>query len=233
MSVEVLPMRAARGRSPRTGSRPAGCRWPAWGTRAAYTARLAARLRRLQPDLVHTNSMKAAVYGALAARMARLPVVWHLHDRIAEEYLRARPSAPCAWRPGTLPSAVIANSRSTLETIEPLSRPTAIIPCAVDAGAGAHAARRGDGPLSIGMIGRIAPWKGQDVFLNAFAQAFPVGDATATVVGAPLFGEEDYEREVRGLRRAAGAERPGQLRRLPRTMSAPSSRGWTCWSTPR
>ena len=99
----------------------------------------------------------------------------------------------------TLPNAVIANSRSTLETIEPLSRPTAIIPCAVDAGAGAHAGAARRGPLSVGMIGRIAPWKGQDVFLNAFAQAFPAGDATATVVGAPLFGEEDYEREVRGL----------------------------------
>jgi len=34
------------------------------------------------------------------------------------------------------------------------------------------------------MIGRIAPWKGQHVFLDAFAQAFGDGEATARVIGA-------------------------------------------------
>jgi glycosyltransferase involved in cell wall biosynthesis len=50
------------------------------------------------------------------------------------------------------------------------------------------------------MVGRIAPWKGQHVFLEAFARAFPGGDVRARVVGAPLFGEDAYDQ---GLRRLA------------------------------
>jgi glycosyltransferase involved in cell wall biosynthesis len=42
------------------------------------------------------------------------------------------------------------------------------------------------------MVGRIAPWKGQDVFVKAFAEAFPAGTEMASIVGAPLFGEDEY-----------------------------------------
>ena len=49
------------------------------------------------------------------------------------------------------------------------------------------------------MIGRLAPWKGQSVFLRAFAQAFAGTDVRAMVVGAALFGEEAYEQELREL----------------------------------
>src|SRR5439155_21019634 len=56
-----------------------------------------------------------------------------------------------------------------------------------------------DDVLRIGIVGRIARWKGQHVFLEAFAAAFPHDGARAVVVGAPLFGEEDYERELRTL----------------------------------
>src|SRR5207253_379110 len=51
--------------------------------------------------------------------------------------------------------------------------------------------------LRVGMMGRLAPWKGQHVFLEAFARSFPVGRAEAVVVGAALFGEAAYEDELR------------------------------------
>jgi glycosyltransferase involved in cell wall biosynthesis len=46
------------------------------------------------------------------------------------------------------------------------------------------------------MVGRIASWKGQHVFLAAFAEAFPDGGAEAVIVGSALFGEEAYEKEL-------------------------------------
>jgi glycosyltransferase involved in cell wall biosynthesis len=49
------------------------------------------------------------------------------------------------------------------------------------------------------MVGRITPWKGQDLFLRAFAKAFPDGTERAVVVGSAMPGEEDYEREVVAL----------------------------------
>ena len=64
--------------------------------------------------------------------------------------------------------------------------------------------RRGGGPLTFGMVGRIAPWKGQDVFLGAFAHAFGQGDERAVIVGGALFGEDDCARELSRLADALG-----------------------------
>jgi glycosyltransferase involved in cell wall biosynthesis len=49
------------------------------------------------------------------------------------------------------------------------------------------------------MVGRIAAWKGQHVFLEAFARAFTASSERAIVVGSPLFGEDDYARELHEL----------------------------------
>src|SRR5919197_2741461 len=48
--------------------------------------RLSRRTRALEADVVHTNSLKAALYGGLAARLPRVPAVWHIRDRIADDY---------------------------------------------------------------------------------------------------------------------------------------------------
>ena len=49
-----------------------------------------------------------------------------------------------------------------------------------------------EAPFRVGILGRLAPWKGQDVFLEAFAPAFPDDDSEAWVVGAAMFGEDGY-----------------------------------------
>jgi glycosyltransferase involved in cell wall biosynthesis len=60
--------------------------------------------------------------------------------------------------------------------------------------------------LRVGIIGRLDPWKGQHVFLEAFAKAFPDGGADAVVVGAKLFGEQGYELELERRAAALGLE---------------------------
>ena len=66
------------------------------------------------------------------------------------------------------------------------------------------------GPMTsgavFGMLGRIAPWKGQDLFLRAFAEAFPGGTERAVIVGTAMFGEEDYERELPALAAELGLD---------------------------
>jgi glycosyltransferase involved in cell wall biosynthesis len=50
----------------------------------------------------------------------------------------------------------------------------------------------------ISLIGRLAPWKGQHVFIEAAAQVlrqFP--DVCFWIVGSPLFGEDEYEQRIR------------------------------------
>jgi glycosyltransferase involved in cell wall biosynthesis len=94
---------------------------------------------------------------------------------------------------------VIANSRATLATLEGLRQPVAVIPEPVRHQPFGERRKGNGGPFVAAMVGRIAPWKGQDVFLRAFAEAFPDGDERAVIVGAPLFGEEEYEWSLRVL----------------------------------
>ena len=84
---------------------------------AAHVVCLARRLRRLRPDLVHANSLKAFVYGGLAARLADVPIVWHVRDRIADDYLPAGAVRLIGALARHLPDAVIANSRETLDML--------------------------------------------------------------------------------------------------------------------
>jgi glycosyltransferase involved in cell wall biosynthesis len=208
ISSEVLPLpRAALETTrDRVGARVPPGREAALA--AVYAVRLARRLRRLQPDLVHANSLKALLYGGLAARLAGIPVVWHVRDRIADDYLPRAGVRLVGSLARHLPDAVIANSHETLERLHAASNgatrkfPHAVVYDPVDLRPGARPSY--DGPLRVGMVGRIAPWKGQDVFLRAFAYAFEGGDERAGVVGAPLFGEEAFDRSLRQLTRRLG-----------------------------
>ena len=200
ISVEVLPMasvaRELRRDRIRAGRLPLGSVVVA----AAYVVRLAGRLRRLRPDLVHTNSLKAAIYGGLAARLAGVPVVWHVRDRITEDYLPSFAVRLVRALARWVPAGIIANSRSTLDTLGPLRCPTAVVPSPIDpALLDRVRPPRGDRAFTVTIVGRLAQWKGQHVFLEAFAKAFPGGPERALVVGSALFGETDYERQLHAL----------------------------------
>jgi glycosyltransferase involved in cell wall biosynthesis len=178
---------------------------PAGLAAGAYSLRLARTLRGLRADLVHANTLKAFVYGCAAARLASLPLVWHVHDRIADDYMPGG-AVRLVRAARRLASGVIANSEATLATLEPLPVPTAIVHEPVEQQPfGRRAERRGE-PFTVAMVGRIAPWKGQDVFVRAFAAAFPDGRERALIIGAPLFGEDAFDESLRGLIEELGLE---------------------------
>jgi glycosyltransferase involved in cell wall biosynthesis len=161
--------------------------------------RLSRRLRALDADLVHTNSLKAAFYGGVAARLAGVPAIWHVRDRIATDYLPRAAVVLVRVASRLLPAAVVANSLATLETL-PAVRSTSLLynPVVPDAVEPLPTVARAEtmGTM-IGMVGRFAPWKGQDVFLAAFARAFRGTAVRARVIGSSLFGEEAYAESLR------------------------------------
>jgi len=136
-----------------------------------------------------------------------LPI--YVRDRIAPDYLPSGTVRLVQTLLARLPAAVIANSETTARTIDRV-RAVSVIPDPYDppvAIRSATAAPDSDGPrgdLRVVMVGRLAPWKGQLVFLDALARAFPAGGARAVVVGSALFGEHEYEREVRERVRTLG-----------------------------
>lgn len=204
-TVEVLAMHVATRdlRRDAVGSRAANL--GAAASTLGYVGRLTRRLRQLEPDLVHTNSLKSGYYGSLAARAARLPVVWHLRDRVAEDYLPRRAVSLTRFALRWLPNAVVANSGATLCTAGRHVRRGFVVASPVTLPSHladpAHAGRRSGHAL--GMVGRLAPWKGQDVFLQAIAR---LGDprVTARIVGSAMFGEDGYEANLRALAERLG-----------------------------
>ncbi len=223
ISVEVLPIAAAARDARKDTLRLGGASPTALLSALAYVARLTLRLRQLRPDLVHTNSLKAGVYGSLAANAAGIPVVWHLRDRIAPDYLPRPAVRFVRGLVGRVADGVVANSAATLATLDTpgTSHPLAVgphdrhgvnrvIPDSVEPSPYPH--MPDSSATTFGIVGRIAPWKGQDLFVQAFASAFPTGEERAVIVGAPLFGEDAYERELRELITRLGLSKRVQLR---------------------
>jgi glycosyltransferase involved in cell wall biosynthesis len=203
ISTEVLPM-AERARGLRKDSVTArSLRVGAVLDTALYVARLARRLRRLRPDIVHTNSLKAGVYGSIAARLAGVPIVWHVRDRISPDYLPRPAVKVIRFMTRRLADAVIANSQATKATLDPRAR-AVILHSAIPPRPPAADEAPPPGPFTVGLVGRVAPWKGQDLFLRAFASAFPDCDTRCALVGTALFGEEDYEQSLHELADALG-----------------------------
>ena len=147
--------------------------------------------------------MKAGVYGGAAARVAGIPLVWHVHDRISSDYLPDPAVATVRFLLRHLADGVVANSAATLQTLgaRPGRLAREVVPYVLCVPPGAERSRGASAPgvTTFGMVGRITPWKGQDLFLRAFARAFPHGSAHAVIVGSAMFGEQDYERDLLAL----------------------------------
>lgn len=176
--------------------------------RIAAVLRYAGQLRRLirdrQVDLVHTNSLKAGFYGCLAARLAGVPSVWHLRDRLAPDYLPGAAVALTRVAVALLPTAVLSISAATRATLPHRllralgRRRAALDPIGdpIDADQVRPSVPAGTDAFRVAMVGRFSPWKGQLVAIRAFAAADLGPSARLVLMGSALFGEQAYEREI-------------------------------------
>jgi glycosyltransferase involved in cell wall biosynthesis len=169
---------------------------------------LAREIRRGGFDLVHTNSNKADLYGGLAARLAGRPCLWHLHDIVSPDFF---PRCFCQLFPRAarfLADRVLCNSQASAQAFIAAGGPavrTLAVPNGIDT---AQFAPRPPNPALraalglpdelplVGLVGRIAPWKGQIVFVEAAARV--AAPAHFVLLGDALVGEEDqrYKQEV-------------------------------------
>ncbi len=154
-------------------------------------AKLARELARARPDLVLTNSMKAHVIGSLAARAARLRCVNYIHDVVEGKALALL----------RFVSGLCATERLTCSALvkKQLALPnTTVVYAAIDVGLFAELPDRLEArqrlglpetsvPI-IGLVGRIARWKGQDRFIRIASSVLAQRAAHFCIVGSPIFG---------------------------------------------
>jgi glycosyltransferase involved in cell wall biosynthesis len=175
------------------------------GTMVAYARRISQAARQYRADLIYTNSLKSDLYGALAGRLAQMPVIWHVHDRIERDYLPAATVWLVRLLARYLPECVVGNSSATLKSLRlGDARPACVIAPglrAADFEPGASGSASNKVPR-IAIVGRITPWKGQDLFLEAAARIRRKGIAAHfLIVGAPMFGSQDvaFEQQLRNF----------------------------------
>jgi glycosyltransferase involved in cell wall biosynthesis len=182
----------------------------------ACVLRLARALRLARPDLVHTNGTKAHMLGGLAARLAGRPVIWHARDFLGEGSVERLLSWVGSW----LPRRIVANSEAVAASWRrrggPAGRVTAIhngVDLAGFRPEESGAAFRDllgiprDVPL-VGMVGLLAPWKGQMEFLEAARLvAERVPRARFVIVGDEMYqtnGHGTFADAVRTRARSLG-----------------------------
>ncbi|MCJ2072362.1 glycosyltransferase [Methylobacterium sp. J-030] len=181
-------------------------------------------------DVVYANSQKAFLLAAIPARLVGRPILWHLHDILdgahfgrAQRIVQARLANLCAAR-------VVVPSRAAADAFIKVggsASRVSVVPNGLDLDLDPRspAALRAElglpaGPL-IGVFSRLAPWKGQDVVIEALAR---IPDLRGIVVGTALFGEDAYAARLRTLAAELGvADRVlflGQRSDVPRLMQA-------------
>lgn len=166
----------------------------------AIVGGLARLMKRRGVDVLHTNSLKADVIGGLAARLCGVPVVWHVRDRIAPDYLPTPAVHAFRWLCRILPNRVIANSAATLRTLATAPRAHwSVVHDGIPSSCRLASPTPSSQPI-VGLLGRIAPWKGQDIFvLAAHLLRRRIPEARYQIIGCAMFGEEAYERRVRRM----------------------------------
>jgi glycosyltransferase involved in cell wall biosynthesis len=172
----------------------------------SYIFRLRAFLRKHKADLIHTNSLKADILGGLAGRLAGVPVLWHIRDRIEPDYLPSKVVWLMRKLARILPKYVVANSTATLATVHLDGKiPGATVSSGVDmtkfelpSDSQMPIKETNASAPKIGIVGRLCPWKGQHIFLEAAAivrRQWPA--ACFQIIGAALFQEKHLEADLK------------------------------------
>ena len=157
--------------------------------------------------LIHTNSI-AVFSGAVAARLAGIPHIWHVREIIAQpKWLNKAVS----WMLDKLSNLVVAVSRPVKEnllTVQPqLASKVKVIHNGMNPKPFLDVSQKdvvqvrqtwgvqGD-DVVIGMIGRISGWKGQEFLLEGVAKVLKAHPQTQVVLVGGVVPGENWRKEA-------------------------------------
>ncbi|APA84803.1 glycosyltransferase family 4 protein [Paraburkholderia sprentiae WSM5005] len=206
VEVTVLDAGALKNVRKQGGSLPKGQALKGLISLVRATARRARKV-----DVIYANTQRAMVIGAVAGKLARRPVVWHLRDIVSAEHFGGKQLAIIKWCARLGLTHVIANSAASAQAFAKL---TQFDSGRIDVVFNGIAAEPFDAlravpqavlrerlnlprdAFLVGSFSRLARWKGQHVLLEAMVLN---PQMHAVLVGAALFGEDQYESELRSF----------------------------------
>lgn len=171
--------------------------------------------REIGAVLIHSNTLRATAYAALAARLAALPFVWHMRDYWLSE---AEPASKWPDRLGKfifcrMATRVLAISHAVAGVL-PCSANLSVLHNGIDlsyfdepltaVGNKTSVLKAAGFPPEspvVGMVGRARPLKGQHIFLQMAGQLSAcLPDCRFLVVGGDQFNVgDDYEAQLMTL----------------------------------
>ncbi len=197
VQVVVQPFPPALGRLGDAGGARAAWRLlTALGASYRYAGGLRRLLRRLQPDIIHTNGFKMHVLAAWI-RHPKTPLVWHIHDYVSSRRLMSRLLRQFR---GACTVAIV-NSKSVAQDLERVLPDLRIVPVynAIDLQRFSPAGNKldldgiakltpaPDGTIRVGLIATFARWKGHKIFLEALARVPADLPIRGYVIGGPIY----------------------------------------------
>lgn len=169
-----------------------------------YWLRLGRELHAAGIDLLHCNDYRAVLLAAPAARLAGIPVLWHMHGFIPSRAANAICAALAHW---IVP--VSAGMLAYLPGSRRWFRKSTVIHNGLELAAAEATAPdlAGTQPVVLA-VGTLHPRKGYETLLHAFQHvAKAVPDAECWIVGGE-FGDASYGAKLRALAASLGvAER--------------------------
>lgn len=178
-----------------------------------YLLKLRGALRRIDPDVVHANGLKAHILSVWARPGRRAIIVWHVHDYVSRRPLMSRLlrkySRRCA--------AAVVNSRSVGEDLRSVcgeGLKTFTLYNAVDLETFSPEGGRVDldslsglppappGTVRVGLLATMARWKGQETFLKSLSLISGDAHVRGYIIGGSIYqthGSQFGPKELREL----------------------------------
>lgn len=165
-----------------------------------YIRLLRAKLRSLDPDVLVSNSMKGHLLVAGTGLWARTSFFCYVRDRVSTDFMSRLGVVLIRLTLRIAPIGVLANSKSTMETVPKTrrGRAAAIIPSPILT-PNHTAIGSGSDDMHFALVGRIAEWKGQELAIRAFADLVTDTPAQLTLIGGALFEDAAYLDRLRTL----------------------------------
>ncbi|MCC6444215.1 MAG: glycosyltransferase family 4 protein [Armatimonadetes bacterium] len=167
-------------------------------------------------DMVATNSILTHLYGGMACKWAGVPCVWHVGDIVSQRLAFGMMRRLFSGMAGRLPTKIIASSQAVSAMFDAGSPKVKIVHRGVDLDryrtdvSGEEVRAEYGIPAQspvVGIVGRLTPWKGHKVFLEAARKVrAAVPGAYFLVVGDTAFDKPVFKDELESYAQSLGLD---------------------------